>query len=90
MGGVDVDIVLLMNLRRLIEDHCIARLCFVERGGALTHKHFQMMVKGNFSSLLVLNKQIKVCLGWDGNPPTGLHMFKGMISYCMKDNGRSI
>lgn len=29
-----------------------------------------MMVKGNLSSLLLLNKQIKVCLGWDGSPLT--------------------
>ena len=37
----------------------------MERGEALTHKHFQMVVKRDFSSLPVLNKKIKVCLGWD-------------------------
>ena len=69
------------------------------RNGALTHKHFQMAVKGNFANLVVLNKKIKVCLGWDERPPTscvvsckklrdeGLHTFKGVIGYCMKDNG---
>lgn len=36
VGGVDVDLALNMNLRHLIEDHCIARLCYVEKGGALT------------------------------------------------------
>ena len=53
---------------------------------------------GGFTNLLVLNKKIKGCLGWDENPPTGhvvsckklrdwgLHTFKGMIGYCMKDN----
>lgn len=71
----------------------------MERGGTLTHKHFQMVMKGNFSSLLMLNKKIKVCLDWDLNPPMGhvvsckdlrdesLHTFKGMVGYCMKDNG---
>jgi hypothetical protein len=63
VGGVDGDIALPMNLSHLIEDHCISQLCSVEKGGALTHKHFQMMVKGNLSSLLLLNKKIKVCLG---------------------------
>ena len=34
------------------------------------HKHFQMIVKGNFRGLPMLNKKIKVCLGWDESPPT--------------------
>ena len=62
-------------------------------------KHFQTTVKDNFTSLLVLNKKIKVCLGWDESSPMdhvvsckklrceSLHTFKGMIRYCMKDNG---
>ena len=71
----------------------------MERGGALIHKHFQMVVKGNFTSLPVLNKKIKVCLGWYASPSMvhvgsckkmrdeGLHTLKGMIGYHMKDNG---
>lgn len=39
-------------------------LCLVERGGALMHKHFHMVVKGNSSSLLVLHKKFKIC--WVG------------------------
>lgn len=77
-----------------MNNECIAGVCSVEKGGgALTHKHFQMMMKGNFTSLAVLNKKIKVCLGWHENPPTGhvrdegLHTFLGMVGYCMKDNG---
>ena len=36
----------------------MAGLCSVDHGGVLLmHKHFQMMVKGNFSSLPVLNKK---------------------------------
>ena len=40
-------------------------------GGALTHKHFQMIVKGNFIILEVLSKKIKVYLGWDASPMMG-------------------
>jgi hypothetical protein len=58
-------------------------------GGPLTHKHFQ----------IVVNKKIKVCLGWDVNlvmgqgiscnklRDKGLHTFLSMVRYCMKDNG---
>ena len=49
----------------------MASLYSIEHNNALTHKHFQMTVKGNFSSLLVLNKKIKVCLSWDECPPIG-------------------
>lgn len=61
MGGTDVDIGLLVNLRKFIEDEC---MCSMGRGGALTHNHFQMFVNGNFISLPLLKKIIKVC--WDG------------------------
>lgn len=58
-----------------------------------------MMVKRNFISLPVFNKKIKACLGWDESPPMdhvvscktlrneGLHIFKDIIGYYMKDNG---
>jgi hypothetical protein len=48
---------LLVNLRKIIEENCIASLCLVERGGVLVHKRFQMVVKGNFSSPPVLNTE---------------------------------
>ena len=51
VGGVDINMELLDSLRRFIEDHCIVGFCVVERGGALTHKHFQMTVKGNINKL---------------------------------------
>lgn len=88
--GVDVGIAYSVNLKHFIEEECIARLCLVENGGALTHKHFQMVVKGNFSRLPMLNKKIKMCMGWDSSTPTGhvllckklrdegLHMFKSI------------
>lgn len=71
-----------------------------ERGGALTHMHFQMVAKGDFNSLPMLNKKIKVALGWDAEPcvghvvpckklrDEGLHIFCGygrvLWGYCMK------
>lgn len=62
VGGMDVDIVFFfVNLKGFIKDHCIA--CFMERGCALTYKHFQMVVKGSCPSLPVLKKNMKVCLG---------------------------
>jgi hypothetical protein len=77
-------------------------LCFVERGGTLTHKHFH----GRFSSLLMSNKKEKrrkkkgqkICLGWDKNPSTthvvswerlrdeSLLAFKDMVECCMKNS----
>ena len=59
-----------------------------------------MVVKRNFGSLSVLNKKIKICLGWDVNPLRVklfharnskmriLHTLKGMVGYCIKDNGK--
>ena len=35
MGGMDIDIALLVWLTRFIEQHCIAKSCSVERGGGL-------------------------------------------------------
>lgn len=73
--------------------------CAQWRGWCIYPQAFQMVVKGNFGSLLVLNKKIEVCMGWDVSPPMGhvvsckklrdkgLHTFKGMIGYCMKNNG---
>ena len=98
---MDVDIRIFLLILGVLRRNAFPGLCLLERGGALTHKHFQMMVKENFSSLLVLNKKIKVCLGWDVSSPTdhvvpckklrdeGLHTFKGMLGYCMKDNGEA-
>ena len=58
-----------------------------------------MVVKGNFSSLHMLNKKIEVVVGWHENPlighvvsckkmrDEGFHNFLDMVGYCMKDNG---
>jgi len=63
IGGVDIDIILMVNMKRIIEEHCL--------GGACTYKHFQVDVKDNCSNLLVLNKKITIALGWDQIPPIG-------------------
>ena len=42
VGGIDIDI----DIAFLEE--CMAGLCSMEWVGALTHKHFQMVMKGNF------------------------------------------
>ena len=55
VGGTHVCIRLLVNLRKFIEGQCIVGFCSSERGGALMHKHFQMVMKGNFTSPPVLN-----------------------------------
>ena len=44
-GGVDIDIRLLFNLRRCVEEHCNAKLCTIERVGMLTHKHFKWYLR---------------------------------------------
>lgn len=97
-----MDIRLLVTLKKFIWEQCIARLYLIEKGGASTHKHFQMVVKGNFTSLPVLNTKIKIGLGWEVNLPTGhvvfckrlwdkdLHTFIGMAGYCMKTMVRNI
>ena len=95
-----MDVGHLVNLRRFVEEHSIVGLCSVERGGALTHKHFQIMVvKRNSTSLPMFKKKFKACLGWDESPPMGhvvscktlrnegLHIFRDIIMHCMKDNG---
>jgi hypothetical protein len=34
MEGVDVDIRLLVKLKKFIEEQCATRMCLIERGGA--------------------------------------------------------
>lgn len=50
--------ILLVNLRKFIENDYTASLCLMKRDGVLTHKHLQMVVKGDFTSLLVFSKRI--------------------------------
>jgi len=43
VGEMDIDVTFLVKLRKFIEE-CMVGLCSVEHNGALTHKHFQMVV----------------------------------------------
>ena len=61
VGGMKINVGLLFKLRKYIQEECMVGLCSIEQSGALTHDHFQLLVKGKFSSLPVLNKKIKVC-----------------------------
>ena len=38
----------------------MASFCAMECSGTLTHNHFQMVVKGNYSSLLVLKRKLRL------------------------------
>lgn len=53
---------ILVNLRRFIEKHCVARLCIGTQASQV------MVVKGSFSSLQVMNKKLKVALKCGQNP----------------------
>jgi hypothetical protein len=55
VGGMDIDIDM---------EECMAGLRSMEFGGAMTYKYLHLVLKGDFSSLLVLNKKNEVCLGW--------------------------
>jgi hypothetical protein len=59
MDGMDIDIALLVKLRKFLEE-CMVGFCSMECNGTLTHNHFQMIVKGSFSSLLVLKREIRL------------------------------
>ena len=48
IGDMDIDIGVLVKLRKFIEEESMVSLCFVDCGTALTHKYFQMVMKGKF------------------------------------------
>jgi hypothetical protein len=58
MGGRDVDIGLLVNLRKFIEDECIVGLCSVERCGALTYISFSKWWSRGFHEFAVVEQEI--------------------------------
>ena len=41
VGGMDMDIRVLIKLRKFMKEECIVVLCSMERGGTLMHKHFK-------------------------------------------------
>ena len=49
-GGMDIDVSLLVKLRRFIEEECLVGLYSVELGGALTHNHFKWSRRGTLAA----------------------------------------
>ena len=53
MGGTEVDFRVIIKLRKFFKEECLVALCSLEKGGALSHKHFQMVAKGTCTRLPV-------------------------------------
>lgn len=93
VGGADIDVGLLSRMDAFLYSCSLAGVCFVERGGALLHLDFQMVVRVLASSIITMNKIMKRALGWDQQgivmcqhlKQKQLHTFHGMVDYCLKD-----
>lgn len=48
VGGTDIDIRLLVNMRKFIEEECMVRLCYVEQGGCIDTQTFSRGCEGQF------------------------------------------
>ena len=48
VGGKDVDIALLVNLRKFIEEECMACLCSTKRSATMTHNTLSNDGEGEF------------------------------------------
>ena len=89
------------RLKNLSTKNALSRLCSIERGGALSRLHLQMVCRLVTSSTIVVSKLIKTYLGWNDvkKAPVGhhiltktlrnigVHTFIGMLGYCIKDKG---
>jgi len=90
------------KLKNLLEKNGIFGLCSIERGGALSRLHLQMVCRIIASSMAIVTKQIKNYFQWNKVETTpvghhiltktfhnsGLHTFIGMLGYCFKDKGQ--
>lgn len=88
----DVDISLLVKLRHFIEE-CIAGLCLVDRVG---HWLTSISIWLSRGILVVFQCWMRILkFVWFGmwlrvvSCKKGLHTFKGMLGYCMKDNNEA-
>ena len=94
MGGMDIDITLVVRLRRFIEEHCIANSCSMERGGGL--ELFIKSLKGdktgglnllrmlgeNFGTSYFHMSNIKRILGSKIGHAHGTHYMQPQIGPC--------
>ena len=101
VGSDDIEVHLLQKVEEFINKECISGLCSIERGGALSRLHLQMVCRLVTSCAAMVSKLIKTYLGWNDvkKAPvghhiltktlhnTGLHTFIGMLGYCIKDKG---
>lgn len=97
VGGEDIDMALMSNIKRFLKECCISGLCSLERGGALFHLHFQMVICISAKSIVTVNRLIKRYMGWDKDRPVAavvmcqafkqrnLHTYQGMLGYGTKD-----
>jgi hypothetical protein len=71
VGGMGIDIALLVRLREFMKEECMVGLCFVERGGAsVDTNNFKWLSRGILVVCQCWSKKIKDCLGWNESPPT--------------------
>ncbi|MCO5608062.1 hypothetical protein L7F22_062267 [Adiantum nelumboides] len=91
VGGGNIDVALLACIQKFLENETLAGIFSVERGGTLLHLHLQMVVRMWSTSLVGINKMVKIYLGWAKAAPSGgivicrgltqrrLHIFEGMV-----------
>ncbi|MCO5549838.1 hypothetical protein L7F22_003312 [Adiantum nelumboides] len=97
VGGADIDVSLLSCIGECLKQQTCAGICSVEPGGMAFNLHFQMVARMWATSLIAVNRKVKACLGWDRSKPPGalvlcralksqgMHTFRGMVGYCLKD-----
>jgi len=99
IGSCKIYLEYLKKIEEIIEKECILGLCSIERGGALSRLHLQMVCWILASSATMVNKCIKSYIEWNKAKiapirhhiltkmlcNTGLHTFIGISRYCMKD-----
>ena len=101
IGSDDIEVQLLQKAQEFINKECISKLCSIEQGGALSRLHLQMVCRLITSFATMVSKLIKTYLGWNDVKKAlighyiltktlcniGLHIFNGMLGYCIKDKG---
>ncbi len=93
VGNSDIPLEYLKKMEEFLETECISGLYSIERGGALSRLHLQMVCHIMVASTVVVSKRIKTYLGWDNVATalvgyyllnkmllnTSLHTFTGML-----------
>ncbi|MCO5589389.1 hypothetical protein L7F22_043356 [Adiantum nelumboides] len=97
IGGADIDLGLLSCIADFLKQQTCVGICSVERGGMAFNLHFQMVACMWATLLIAVKRMVKACLGWDSCKlvgasvlcralkQRGMHTFRGMVGYCLKD-----